>query len=321
MVAFGLSLVCAVGCRRGSSPREPRGAAQAGEGFELPMVAPEVEESVQIRAGTRLFQAPDAKAPSVVAKFVDGQSRAAEVAEVKGEWIGVWLSPVDDVAYRCNRTLSEMPLQVQVWVRAEELPIVAKLRTSVEFADLSSVIVMTGVVVRATGERGPRGRLFEIDAEGTKLVLPLPEDRLGRSYFPTPEVEPIEVDAPRPVVRVGDQVVHGDVSVSLAPIAPTEKGRLAEVRSSCLDMVAWGAEEQERPQQRSPRQANSGFDRGEHPEERQLGENVELRWFDGSPAGVTTGSVQARGGRFGERFCFDVLDGETDPPLVLCAAG
>ena len=283
---------------------------------------PEVEDSVRIPSGARLYQAPRGDAPSVVLRFAEGESRAAEVAAVEGEWVALWLGLRDDYPFRCYPLLSDARVEVKVWVRLDEVLVVARELIEVNFDDQSFIILMRGVPVRRSGERGPQGPLYEVEVDGARLTLALPEERLGRGFFPVPGIEGDEARAPapgpRPKLAVGGQVIVGDHAI--IPLPPLEQGRMAEARGECADMLGWLTGEEGSPPPRPKAPANAAFDRGERPEDVRLGEGVPLRWLDDSPAGVTVGEVRAAGGRFGDRLCFDALAGAGETPLVLCAA-
>jgi hypothetical protein len=287
-----------------------------------PLPPPEVEDSVRISSGARLYQAPRGDAPAVVLRLAEGESRAAEVAAVEGDWVGLWLGLRDDYPFRCYPLLSDARLEVQVWVHLDELLAVTRELIEVNFDDQSFVILMRGVPIRGIGERGPQGALYEVEVDGARLTLALPEERLGRGFFPVPGIEGDETRAPapgpRPKIAVGGQVIVGELDV--IPLPPLEQRRMAEARGECADMLGWLTGEEGSPPARPKAPVNAAFDRGAHPEDVRLGEGVELRWLDDSPAGVTVGEVEAAGGRFGERLCFDALDGSAETPLVLCAA-
>lgn len=327
VLTLGLAFITfTLGCRRGpaEAPPEPRARVEvdAPEPAGPPLAPPEVEAFVRLPSGTRLYQAPREDAPSVLLRLAEGESRAAEVVAITGEWVALLLGSTEEIPFRCHPLLSAAPLEVRIWARIDALAEVTSELIEVNFDDLTFVILMRGVPVRRTGERDPKGRLYEVVVDGLRLTLPLPEARLGRSYDPSPPVLADEEAAPagglQPQLRVGGQTILGDLHVERLP--PTGMGQFAEARGECVDLLAWLTGEEGRPPPGPRRPVNPAFDRGDRPEDARLGEGVALRWLDDSPAGVTVGEVQAAAGRFGERLCFDALDGATDPPLVLCAA-
>ncbi len=283
---------------------------------------PEVTAYVRIPRGAYLFQAPNAQAPAVQLNFQEGETRVAEVAEVRGQWLQVWLGPTEDLTFRCHPQLGTYPLGVGMWVRADEVATVATMPIEVRYDDLTSVFLMPGVPVYWTGVSGPKGPLYRINANGIQLQLSLPEQRVGRGYFPTLEVgQPKPMTRPRPVVMVDNQPIPGDMFVEVSS-AKTARGTIAEAGNTCIRMVVWATDEMATTQP-LPRRADSNrtFAEGEQTETVEIGEGVLLHWRDGTEAGTTTGAFAVEGRGDGEQWCFGVLAADTDPPLVLCMSG
>ncbi len=283
---------------------------------------PEVEDSVRIPSGARLYTAPRDDATSVELRLAEGESRTAEVAAIDGEWVGLWLGTGDDYPFRCYPLLSDTSLKVTVWIHLRDLPVVTRELIEISYNDDNSfIILMRGVPIRRRVER-PEGSLYEVHIDGIELALPLPEERLGHGFFPVPRVDPGDAEAPpqgpRPELAVGGQRILGHLVISPLPLSGDRQ--MAEARGECVDMLGWLTGEEGEPPPLPLPLPPSSFEGGDQPEDVRLGEGVALRWFDDSDAGVTVGEVQTAGGRFGERLCFDALKGAGDSPLLLCAA-